>query len=114
MGSSGSSLHAKTFSVDHSSVFIGSFNFDPRSAELNTELGFVTDSPTLAKQIDAVFSNGIPKSAYEVGLSDNGDDLYWLENREEMLVRHETEPGTNFLQRTIVSFLSRLPFDWLL
>ncbi|WP_442499641.1 phospholipase D family protein [Methylobacter sp. sgz302048] len=113
LGSSGSSLHAKTFSVDHSSVFIGSFNFDPRSAELNTELGFIIDSPRLAKQIDAVFSNGIPESAYEVRLSDKGD-LYWLENREGMLVRHETEPGTNFLQRSIVYFLSWLPIDWLL
>jgi putative cardiolipin synthase len=113
LGSSGSSLHAKTFSVDHSSVFIGSFNFDPRSAELNTELGFVIDSPTLAKQIDAVFSNGIPKSAYEVRLSNSGD-LYWLENRGEKSVRHETEPGTNFWQRAIISFLSWLPIEWLL
>src|SRR5690606_19617225 len=32
-GSSGSSLHAKTFSVDRSHVFVGSFNFDPRSAD---------------------------------------------------------------------------------
>ncbi|AHG66128.1 putative phospholipase D [Advenella mimigardefordensis DPN7] len=39
-GSSGSSLHAKTFAVDHKRVFIGSFNFDPRSANLNTEMGF--------------------------------------------------------------------------
>ncbi|CAH2795125.1 MAG: Cardiolipin synthase (EC phosphatidylethanolamine-utilizing, bacterial type ClsC [uncultured Paraburkholderia sp.] len=38
-GSSGSSLHAKTLAVDSQRVFIGSFNFDPRSAHLNTELG---------------------------------------------------------------------------
>ena len=37
-GNSGSSLHAKTFSVDENHVFIGSFNFDPRSAMLNTEM----------------------------------------------------------------------------
>jgi cardiolipin synthase C len=36
--SSGSSLHAKTFAVDGEQVFIGSFNFDPRSSELNTEM----------------------------------------------------------------------------
>jgi hypothetical protein len=46
-----SSLHAKTFSVDRERVFIGSFHFDPRSAELNTELGFVIHSPALAKEI---------------------------------------------------------------
>jgi len=38
-GSSGSSLHAKTFAVDHKRVFVGSFNFDPRSTHLNTENG---------------------------------------------------------------------------
>lgn len=46
-----SSLHAKTFSVDRERVFIGSFHFDPRSAELNTELGFVIHSLALAKEI---------------------------------------------------------------
>ncbi|WP_373832596.1 phospholipase D family protein, partial [Delftia acidovorans] len=35
-GSSGSSLHAKTFAVDGERIFVGSFNFDPRSAHLNT------------------------------------------------------------------------------
>lgn len=113
LGSSGSSLHAKTFSVDHSSIFIGSFNFDPRSARLNTELGFIIDSPTLAKQIDAVFANGIPENAYEVRLSEKGD-LYWFENRDGQLVRHDTEPGTRFWQRAIVTVLSWLPIDWLL
>jgi cardiolipin synthase C len=36
-GSSASSLHAKTLAVDRARVFIGSFNFDPRSAKLNIE-----------------------------------------------------------------------------
>ena len=48
-GSSGSSLHAKTFSVDRSRVFVGSFNLDPRSASLNTEMGFVIESPVAGR-----------------------------------------------------------------
>ena len=44
LGSAGSSLHAKTFAVDGERVFVGSFNFDPRSAQLNTEMGLVIDS----------------------------------------------------------------------
>src|SRR5690606_37704435 len=39
--SSASTLHAKTFAVDRERLFIGSFNFDPRSIHLNTELGFL-------------------------------------------------------------------------
>src|SRR5262249_59357567 len=68
-GSSRSSLHAKTFAIDQSRIFVGSFNFDPRSARLNTELGFVIDSPTLARQLAEAFREGIPKRAYGVRLN---------------------------------------------
>src|SRR5690606_2894981 len=71
-GSSGTSLHAKTFSVDGKRIFIGSFNFDPRSAKLNTELGFIIESPRMAREIESSFDEDIPNSAYEVRLSDEG------------------------------------------
>lgn len=112
-GSSGSSLHAKTFSVDSTHFFVGSFNFDPRSAELNTELGFIIDSPTLARKIDAAFNADIPERSYEVRLSEDGN-LYWLERHEGKLLRHNTEPETTFWQRASVWFASHLPIDWLL
>ena len=102
-GSSSSSLHAKTFSVDRARIFIGSFHFDPRSAELNTELGFVIDSPALARKIENAFSR-ISASAYEVRLSDDGQ-LYWIEQRQVgEVVRYDTEPGTNFWQRAACGF----------
>ena len=112
-GSSGSSLHAKTFSVDGSRVFIGSFNFDPRSAKLNTELGFVIDSPALAQQVEQTFDTRVPQVAYEVRLSETGQ-LYWIEHREGQRVRYDTEPGTTFWTRALVWFLSRLPIESLL
>ena len=64
VGSSTSSLHAKTFSIDRSRVVIGSFNFDPRSLDLNTELGFVVDSPTLAIAVDEAYSRNVPLTAW--------------------------------------------------
>jgi putative cardiolipin synthase len=112
-GSSASGLHAKTLSVDRARVFIGSFNFDPRSAKLNTEMGFVIDSPALAQRIAAAFDSSIPANAYEVRLSDTGE-LHWIERREEQLVQHDTEPGTSFWQRAAIWFLSLLPIEWLL
>jgi cardiolipin synthase C len=112
-GSSSSSLHAKTFAVDHARVFIGSFHFDPRSAELNTELGFVIDSPALAQAIENAFDRRISASAYEVRLSDDGK-LYWIERRQGEVVRYDTEPGTNFWQRAGLRFVSVLPIEWLL
>ena len=112
-GSSSSSLHAKTFSVDRSRVFIGSFNFDPRSAQLNTELGFIIDSPTLAQRIESAISERLAATTYEVRLSESGK-LYWVEDREGQLVTHNIEPGTSPYLRAGVYLLSVLPIDWLL
>ena len=78
-GSSASSLRAKTFSLDGSRIFIGSFNFDPRSARLNTEMGFVIDSPALAQSIAGTFAQNMSASAYQVRLAPDGT-LRWIEH----------------------------------
>jgi putative cardiolipin synthase len=113
LGSSGSSLHAKTFAVDRQRLFVGSFNFDPRSANLNTELGFVIESPRLAGVLADAFETGIPQRAYEVHLDAHGS-LFWTETVDGETVRHDTEPGTTALQRALVFFLSLLPIEPLL
>jgi len=113
IGGSATALHAKTFVVDGRNVFVGSFNFDPRSARLNTELGLVIDSPTLGRQIDEAFTDAIPGGAYEVKLDQNGN-LYWLERKGGQTVRHENEPRTTRFQRMAIGALSLLPIDWLL
>ena len=112
-GSSGSSLHAKTFAVDGERVFVGSFNFDPRSANLNTELGFVIDSPPLARAVHQAFDSSIPANAYEVRLDDR-DRLYWIERLGGSQIRYDQEPNTGLLKRSGIWFLSILPIEWLL
>jgi putative cardiolipin synthase len=112
LGSSGSSLHAKTFAVDDARVFVGSFNFDPRSANLNTELGFVIESPALAGRLSTRFDERIPALAYQVHL-ENGE-LYWTERINGDTIRHDVEPGTTALQRVLVWLLSLFPLDPLL
>jgi putative cardiolipin synthase len=99
--------------VDRARAFIGSFNFDPRSARLNTELGFVIESPTLARRIHAAFRDSIPANAYEVRLSETGD-VYWLDRQGGASVRHATEPGTTAWQRLAVRILSLLPIEELM
>ena len=111
-GSSTSSLHSKTFAVDRTRVFIGSFNFDPRSARLNTEMGFVIDSPAMAGRIAGAFDDLIPAASYQVRLSNDGK-LRWHE-QQNASAPHEVEPGTTFGQRAAVWFMSILPIDWLL
>ena len=113
-GSSASSLHAKTFSVDDRRIFVGSFNFDPRSVELNTEMGLVIDSPVLASQLGQAMRTTIPQRAYQVMLAADGS-LYWVaRNANGSTTRYDTEPGTSIWKRMGVAILSVLPIDWLL
>ena len=109
----GSALHAKIFTVDGARIFIGSFNFDPRSANLNTELGFVIESPALAGQVQDNFERLVSAGAYEVRLGENGK-IYWLERVNGKVVRHDVEPGTTWFQRAAIAVLSLLPIEWLL
>ena len=44
-------LHAKSMVIDGSKVFIGTFNLDPRSANLNTEVGVLVDNAQLGQQL---------------------------------------------------------------
>ncbi|MBB6193655.1 MULTISPECIES: phospholipase D family protein [Sphingomonadaceae] len=111
--SSASMLHAKTFSVDGQRLFVGSFNFDPRSIHLNTELGFVIESPSLAANVSNAFLTDIPANAYEVVLAEDGR-LNWLERTSDGVHVHTSEPGTSRWQRGAISILSKMPIEWLL
>ena len=112
--SSSSALHAKTFAVDRSRIFVGSFNFDPRSALLNTEMGLVIDSSTLAQRLTDFFDTDVPMLAYEVRLASDGRNLEWIERTASGEKRYDIEPGTSWFLRTGVDMLSILPIDWLL
>ncbi len=46
-------IHAKSLVVDSKVGYIGSFNFDPRSENLNTETGIFFNDETLAKQLES-------------------------------------------------------------
>jgi putative cardiolipin synthase len=111
-GSSGSSLHAKTFAVDGKRVFVGSFNFDPRSARLNTELGFVIESSAMARAVAGAFDGDMLRHAYRVEI-DQGE-LVWLEHAGTDVRRLTTEPSASWWRRLYLRFLSLLPIEPLL
>ena len=112
-GSSSSSLHAKTYSVDRSRVVIGSFNFDPRSLDLNTELSVVIDSAALASSVDDAYGRNVPRMAYQVSLADSGE-LRWTEEVDGARVLHEHEPEASFWRRVGAAVIGLLPIDPLL
>src|SRR5436190_12273739 len=111
---SAASLHAKTFAIDRSRIFIGSFNLDPRSARLNTEVGVVLESTTLATRLSEAFDHNIPNRAYEVRLTSDGTDVEWIEKTPAGEVRHSSTPGVSASRVFFVDLLRLLPIEWLL
>jgi putative cardiolipin synthase len=104
-GSSAASLHAKTLGVDARHVFVGSFNLDPRSVALNTEMGIIIDNNELAAQMRAGFEQVVSHSAYAVALNGEGD-LRWLDPAAPGSEPLAQEPRTTWWQRFVVGTLS--------
>jgi putative cardiolipin synthase len=111
--SSSSSLHAKTFAIDRARIFVGSFNFDPRSARLNTEMGLVIESPILAQRLAEQFDTVIPLLAYEVRVAKDGD-LEWIDRSATGATTYADEPGATPTVRAWMRLLSELPIDRLM
>ena len=110
-GLSRSSLHAKLMAIDEKQVFIGSFNFDPRSAYLNTEIGVLLNSPRLAKAVHYTMDENLSKYAYKLVL--NADQqINWkikLSNGQTRI--YPREPKIKWWQKAGVKFISWLPLE---
>ena len=110
---SSTSLHAKTFAVDDYQVFIGSYNVDPRSANINTEMGVIINDDQLAKQLHGALSDDLLNQAYEVKLLDNGK-LQWHTMENDKKVVYDSEPRVDVSDHVWLTIMSWLPIDWLL
>jgi cardiolipin synthase C len=106
------SLHAKTFAIDRAQIYVGSFNFDPRSANLNTEIGLVINSAELAGALSRSFDDVVPAVAYELALDPKGN-IVWLERTEGAAVPKTLteEPGAGLWRRAWLGFLAILPVE---
>jgi hypothetical protein len=100
-------LHTKAFVIDRRLSFIGSMNFDPRSAAINTEAGAFINSPELAQDLVAIMQRDMqPANAWQV-LLDEDDDLYWV-NSDETVHR---QPARGFSQRLMDMIFMVFPKD---
>ncbi len=116
--SSRASLHAKTFVFDDEHVFVGSFNFDPRSTLLNTEIGLVIHSPALARQVTAMVEQAMrPENSYHLLLTTTLADgeavqgLQWHDVFDGAARMQDREPETSPLQRALLRVLQALPIE---
>jgi putative cardiolipin synthase len=90
-GASLGRLHSKVVVIDRKLSVLGSMNLDPRSATINTEMGVVVDSPTLALELARLIDIDRLHSAYEVRLDAQGG-LQWLVPDGDTMAALQREP----------------------
>ncbi len=110
-GSSGASLHTKAFVVDDARGFVGSFNLDPRSIDLNTEMGVLFDDPAIAIELRNEYLRLThPALSYWVYRHADGE-LRWLDRAGQQPVMLRHEPNTSAWQRGVVRVMGWLPIE---
>ena len=111
LGSSRASLHTKAAIIDSEHVFVGSFNIDPRSAQLNCEMGVWIRSARLAAELSRSFQQGCdPRRSYELVLKAQGS-LEWKSCENGSCVVFDREPNAGWIRRVIVKVLEKLPIE---
>ncbi len=109
--SSRASLHAKAFLIDHKTAFIGSFNFDPRSFALNTEMGILFECAPIVERLDLLFSEETAgEMSYRLRLGEN-NRIYWDFIKNEKLCSIDYEPESNLRRRVLAKIMSWLPIE---
>lgn len=106
------SLHAKAFAIDDQKVFIGSYNVDPRSANLNTEMGVMIYDKQLARRIHEAFNDSMKQQAYELHLNQGKITWHTIENQKAVVFFDE--PNMSRGDRLAVFLMGYLPIEWLL
>jgi putative cardiolipin synthase len=107
-GSSGASLHTKAFAVDGETGFVGSFNVDPRSISLNTEMGVLFHDPEATAALERLFRTRTGgRHSYRVLLRDGS--VRWEDSSTTPPVEWRHEPETGWWQRASVRILEWLP-----
>ncbi|AKJ28366.1 phospholipase D-like domain-containing protein [Caldimonas brevitalea] len=104
-GSSRASLHVKAMVIDRRTVLVGSMNMDPRSANLNSEIGLVLRSPALAEQLARIYDEVTLHSSYRLGLAE-GDRLKWTKEAPEDREEHFSEPEASRWLRLMLLLLT--------
>jgi putative cardiolipin synthase len=98
-------LHTKAAVIDGRYSFVGSMNLDPRSANINTEMGIIVDSPELAADLRRIMLRDMGgENAWQVFLDDDGEP-YWRNSDETT----RDQPSRGFMQNVMNVIFKILP-----
>jgi putative cardiolipin synthase len=101
------SLHAKSIIYDDNSVYVGTLNLDPRSENLNTEIGIFVKNSQLTESVYQAFLEDLDEDKYwQVKFNGKGK-LIW-QCKDEIIT---LQPARSMTQRVFKSIYSLLPIQ---
>jgi putative cardiolipin synthase len=110
-GSRGASLHTKALVVDGTRTFVGSFNLDPRSAALNTEMGTFIRHPGIAQELREEHARlADPARSWRVTREGPGR-LVWTATEAGETVVQRREPDASLRRRALAQMVRYLPVE---
>lgn len=101
-------LHTKAVAIDRRTLFVGSLNLDPRSIELNSEMGILIDSEAMVGPLVNEAMDDLPEFAYRLHLDETGE-LRWHGVVDGDPVVEKREPQTSVFKRFKAWFLRIVP-----
>ena len=101
-------LHTKIILLDREQMFIGSLNIDPRSIQINSEMGLLIESEDMVGKIAEAIDKAIAEIAYRVDINENGK-LEWRAIVDDKEVVETKEPLTSWWLRTKAWFYKIAP-----
>jgi len=105
-------IHTKSFVIDGEQALIGSFNFDPRSRDLNSEIGLVVTDVEFTSQVLEVMNRDFhPENSYRLFLNEKGKIRWELQNPDGSITIYKHDPGASIWKRMGARMLSWLPIE---
>ena len=87
-------LHTKLVLIDRRYLFVGSLNLDPRSIDINAEMGLLIDSEEMTGALADRLDELLPNITYKVVLTDR-NRLEWHGTTDNAAVIETSEPQTS-------------------
>ena len=104
-------LHAKTLVIDRRLAWIGSFNLDPRSSRLNTEMAVLLESESLAGELAARMERDFaPDRSWRVIMQPGSRELRWLGEKAGAPHEVHSEPDASLWWRAWVKLARHFPY----
>jgi len=105
-------IHTKAFVLDGEQALIGSFNFDPRSRDLNSEIGLViTDAAFARRVLEEMNRDFHPENSYRLFLNEKGKLRWELQNPDGSITIYKHDPGASIWKRMGARILSWMPIE---